>query len=49
MAETTDRIRRNNHKRRLEEVFADKDGTRGGRDLAVWNNQMLRGAGLPIL
>jgi hypothetical protein len=49
MAETTDRIRRNNHKRRLEEVFADQDGTRGGRDLAVWNNKMLRGAGLPIL
>ena len=49
MAETTDRIKRNNHKRRLEEVFADDDGSRGGRDLAVWSNKMLRGAGLPIL
>ena len=49
MAETTNRSSRNNHKRRMEEVFADEDGTRGGRDLAVWSNQMLRGAGLPIL
>lgn len=48
MAETSDRIRRNNHKRRLEEVFADKDGTRGGIELFRWNNKMLKGAGLPI-
>ena len=49
MAETTDRIKRSNHKRRMEEVFADEDGTRGGRDLVIWNNKMLRGARLPIL
>jgi len=45
-AVTDDRTQRHNYKRRLEEVFADD--LKGGRDLAVWNNQMLKGAGLPI-
>jgi len=40
---TNDRTQRHNWKRRLEEVFADD--AKGGRELAIWNNRMLKGAG----
>lgn len=40
---TNDRTQRHNWKRRLEEVFGD-DG-KGGRELAIWNNRMMKGAG----
>jgi hypothetical protein len=45
-AKTNDRTQRHNYKRRLEEVFTDE--SKGGRDLAVWSNRMLKGAGFPI-
>ena len=45
-AKTDDRTQRHNYKRRLEEVYADD--SKGGRDLAVWSNRMLKGAGFPI-
>jgi len=45
-AKTDDRTQRHNYKRRLEEVFTDE--SKGGRDLAVWSNRMLKGAGFPI-
>jgi hypothetical protein len=45
-AKTDDRTQRHNYKRRLEEIYADD--TKGGRDLAVWSNTMLKGAGFPI-
>lgn len=41
---TDDRTQRYNYKRRLEEVFADQN--RGGRELSIWNNKILKGAGL---
>ena len=40
---TNDRTQRHNWKRRLEEVFGD--ASKGGRELASWNNRMLKGAG----
>lgn len=40
---TNDRTQRHNWKKRLEEVFADD--AKGGRDLAIWNNRMLKGSG----
>ena len=40
---TNDKSQRNNWKRRLMEVFGDDQ--KGGRDLAVWNNKMLKGGG----
>ena len=45
-AKTDDRTQRHNYKRRLEEVYGDD--TINGRDLAVWSNKMLKGAGFPI-
>ena len=40
---TNDKTQRHNWKRRLMEVF--DDDKKGGRDLAVWNNKMLKGGG----
>lgn len=40
---TNDRTQRHNWKRRLEEVFGDD--SKGGRELAIWNNRMLKGSG----
>jgi hypothetical protein len=40
---TNDRTQRHNWKRRLEEVFGDD--SKEGRELAVWNNRMLKGSG----
>lgn len=40
---TNDRTQRHNWKKRLEEVFGDD--SKGGRELAIWNNRMLKGAG----
>jgi len=41
---TDDKTRRDNWRRRLEEVFGDDE--KRGRDLAIWCNQMWRGSGL---
>ena len=40
---TNDKTQRHNWKKRLMEVF--DDDKKGGRDLAVWNNKMLKGGG----
>ena len=40
---TEDRTQRFNYKKRLEEVFGDP--RKGGTELAVWNNRMLKGSG----
>lgn len=45
--ETTDsRSNKYNLKRRIEEVFLDRDETKGGKELAIWRNIHLKNAGM---
>ena len=44
---TDDKTQRYNYTRRMQEIFDDE--TKGGRDLLLWRNKMLMGAGFPPL